>query len=60
MAEFVDTKEYAEGVRAYLFKISLKLNPYRLEYDAARHMAWRAGWVYEREQTYLRGEFNGR
>ena len=45
MAEFVDTKEYAEGERAYLFQIELKLNPYRPEYDAARYMAWRAGWL---------------
>ena len=45
MTEFVDTKEYAEGARSYAFKIALRLNPYRPEYDAARYMAWRAGWI---------------
>ena len=52
MAEFVETKEYAEGVRAYLFQIALTLNPYRPEYDAARYMAWRSGWIAARKEYY--------
>ena len=52
MAAMEDTMWYAEGARAYLFQIALTLNPYRPEYDAARYMAWRSGWIAARKEYY--------